>query len=100
VRQVFVLLIRRWPEQASRIHRLTAWRPDQIVELQDLGDPQLGRIELETFDMHHHHEDRMWANAGAVSATLALVPAPRRVLVVVVRIRTVDVRRAVLPGDP
>ena len=39
-------------------------------------------------------------DAGTKGFRLALVPAPGRVLILMVGIRTMNVRRAVLPGNP
>ena len=70
---------------------------------EDLGDPQLGGLEVDALDAHDDVEDRVPAtllDAGAEGPGLALVPAPGGILVRVIGIGQRDVRRAVLPGDP
>ena len=103
-RELVISLIGRWPQQARRVHRLVALvsRPDQVVELQDLGDAQLGGLEVHALDLHDDVKDRVRAllDTSAIRPRLGLIPAPRRVLVRVIGIRAADVRRAVLPGDP
>ena len=102
-RQSIIALIARRLEQAGRIHTLMClggFLLDQVVATQDLGDPQLGCLEVHALDMHYDVEDRVRAlGAGAVRLGPALVPAPGWVPVRVIAIRATDVRRAVLPGD-
>jgi hypothetical protein len=99
-RETRILLIRRWLQQADGVHPLAAFGLDQITAAEDLGNAQLGRLELEVLDPHDNINDRVRTlDAGAEGSALALVPAPGGVVVRVIGVRATDVRRAVLPRD-
>ena len=73
---------------------------DQIVAAEDLGDTQLGRLELDALDPHDDVEDRVRSlDAGAVGPGLPLMPAPGRVLIGVIGIGAGYVLCAALPRD-
>ena len=88
-REVVVVLVGWRPEQACRSHRLLALasRPDQVVAAEDLGNAQLGRLEVDALEVHDDVEDRVSAfDARAVGARPALIPAPGWIVVSMLRI--------------
>ena len=102
-REVGILLIRRWLQQAGGVHPLAAFGLDQIMAAENVGDPQLGGLEVDPFDLFDDLEDRVPAtlrDARTEGSRLALVPAPGGVLIRVIGIGAGDVRCAVLPRDP
>jgi hypothetical protein len=75
---------------------------DQVIAAQQLGSAELGGGEVEPFDLSNDVEDAVGlalGDAGAIGAMAPLVPAPARVLVVVLGIGAGNVRVAIAPGN-
>jgi hypothetical protein len=68
------------------------------VAVQQLGDADLGGLEIAALNLHHYIEDAVALSAGAPGLGVLLVPPPGSVVVRVVLVRADDVWSASPPA--
>ena len=88
-------------KQARRVGRLvplsvaaSAFVAYQIVQVEQLGDADLGVFEGAALHLHDHIEDAVGVAAGTSGLRLLRVPSPRGIAVGVIPVRAADVRSA------
>src|SRR5205807_822663 len=104
-RQVVIAVFRRRVQKSFGVRRFIARLrlmavPYEIIAAQQLGHDHLRSLEVDALNRYNDVEDGVpFRDARTEGAGFLLVPAPAGVLVCVRRVRTADMRFAILPGD-